>query len=97
MRINKEGYKIIFFSGVVCLLIWWGFYRLLVTDAAIQEDKPLTPRGAGCLTLYFPVDGEEVWEIAKRYGTSPAAIQAENGLGDDGAVGTGMLLIPAVR
>ena len=34
MRINKEGYKIIFFSGVVCLLIWWGFYRLLVTDAA---------------------------------------------------------------
>ena len=69
----------------------------LVTDAAIQEDKPLTPRGAGCLTLYFPVDGEEVWEIAKRYGTSPAAIQAENGLGDDGAVGTGMLLIPAVR
>ena len=69
----------------------------LVTDAAIQEDKPLTPRGAGCLTLYFPVDGEEVWEIAKRYGTSPAAIQAENGLGDDSAVGTGMLLIPAVR
>ena len=34
MRINKGGYKIIFFSGVVCLLIWWGFYRLLVTDAA---------------------------------------------------------------
>ena len=34
MRINKEGYKIIFFSGVVCLLIWWGCCRLLVTDAA---------------------------------------------------------------
>ena len=23
MRINKEGYKIIGISGVVCLLIWW--------------------------------------------------------------------------
>lgn len=28
MRINKEGYKIIAVSGVVCLLIWWTFYHL---------------------------------------------------------------------
>ena len=30
MRINKEGYKIIAVTGVVCLAIWWGFYRLLL-------------------------------------------------------------------
>lgn len=35
MRINKEGYKIIGVSGVVCLLIWWGFYRLLESDASV--------------------------------------------------------------
>lgn len=35
MRINKEGYKIIGVSGVVCLLIWWLFYRLLVNDAGV--------------------------------------------------------------
>ena len=35
MRINKEAYKIIGVSGVVCLLIWWVFYRLLESDASV--------------------------------------------------------------
>lgn len=34
MKINKEGYKIICFSGTVCLLIWWIFYRLLTSQSA---------------------------------------------------------------
>ena len=34
MRINKEGYKIIGISGVVCVLIWWLFYLLLESDAS---------------------------------------------------------------
>ena len=34
MRINKEGYKIIGISGVVCVLIWWLFYHLLESDAS---------------------------------------------------------------
>ena len=36
MRINKEGYKIIGVSGVICLLLWWLFYHLLVRDANIS-------------------------------------------------------------
>lgn len=35
MRINKEGYRIIIFSGVVCVLIWWLFRHLLVHDANV--------------------------------------------------------------
>ena len=69
----------------------------LITEAAVQDQKPVKQRGAGCLTLYFPEPGEQVWEIAKRYSTAPAAILEENGLTDDGAAGEGMLLIPAVR
>ena len=34
MGINKEGYKIIGISGVVCVLIWWLFYHLLESDAS---------------------------------------------------------------
>lgn len=34
MKINKEGYRIIFIAGAVCLLIWWLFYHLLVSHAA---------------------------------------------------------------
>ena len=36
MRINKEGYKIIGVSGVICLLLWWLVYHLLVHDANIS-------------------------------------------------------------
>ena len=34
MRINKEVYKIIGISGVVCVVIWWLFYHLLESDAS---------------------------------------------------------------
>ena len=40
MRINKEGYKIIGISGVVCVLIWWLFYHLLESDASEVLDPP---------------------------------------------------------
>ena len=29
MKINKEGYKIIFVAGAVCLLLWWFIYHLV--------------------------------------------------------------------
>ncbi len=32
MRINKEGYRIIAVSGLVCLLIWWLIYHLLTSQ-----------------------------------------------------------------
>ena len=35
MRINKEGYRIIIISGLVCVLIWWLFRHLLVHDANV--------------------------------------------------------------
>ncbi len=33
MKINKEGYKIIGLSGVVCALFWWLIYHLLTSDS----------------------------------------------------------------
>lgn len=32
MKINKEGYHIIAFSGVACALCWWLIHHLLVSD-----------------------------------------------------------------
>ncbi len=69
----------------------------LITEVAVDENRPVKPKNAGCLTLYFPQQGEQVWDIAKRYSTSPALILQENDLQDDGAVEEGMLLIPAIR
>lgn len=36
MKINKEGYKIILITGVVCLFIWWLFYHLLSTHSSVS-------------------------------------------------------------
>ena len=36
MKINKEGYRIIGVTGAVCLLIWWLFYRLLVSHSSVM-------------------------------------------------------------
>lgn len=35
MRINKEGYRIICISGVVCVLFWWLIHYLIVSDASM--------------------------------------------------------------
>ncbi len=49
------------------------------------------------LKLYFPIDGETAWDIAKRCKTSPDGIIRENGL-DSGTVSGGkMLLIPYIN
>ncbi|MDE7304123.1 MAG: LysM peptidoglycan-binding domain-containing protein, partial [Oscillospiraceae bacterium] len=37
-----------------------------------------------------------LWEIAKKYGTSVAAIMEENDIEDDMVSGKGMILIPIV-
>ena len=46
------------------------------------------------LKLYFAEENEDIWNIAKRYNTSAAAIEAENEVAD-GKV-SGLLLIPIV-
>ncbi|MDE5621554.1 MAG: phosphatidylserine decarboxylase family protein [Alistipes sp.] len=36
MKVNKEGYKIIAISGVVCTLLWWLIRHLLISHAAMS-------------------------------------------------------------
>ena len=58
-----------------------------------DEERP----GKGDVTLVLRCvdDGEQLWDIAKQYATTMAAIRAANGLADDQqAVSAQMLLIP---
>lgn len=48
------------------------------------------------LYIYYADEGENVWDIAKRYNTSPGAIWEENQLEDDALPQKAMLLIPIV-
>lgn len=65
-----------------------------ITALAISdEERP----GKGDVTLVLRCvdDGEQLWDIAKQYATTMAAIRAANGLTDDQqAVSAQMLLIP---
>jgi LysM repeat protein len=65
----------------------------VVTDISVDEEKPRDKGGDYALKLYFTDANEDLWEIAKRYGTSVEAIIDENELDADGAP-SGMLLIP---
>ncbi len=59
----------------------------------------ITDKDTACdvaLTLYFAQDGEDLWEIAKRYRTSLESIVAENGLKDRKKTDRRMLMIPSV-
>ena len=52
--------------------------------------------GDYAIKLYFGVENEDVWEIAKRYSTSVEAVMEENELSGDKLGEGGMLLIPIV-
>lgn len=52
---------------------------------------------AAALTLCFPEAGEELWSIAKRYGTTVDAIMRENGLAGETVEEKRMLLVPRCK
>lgn len=77
---------------ILCIKKWH-----CITDLQPNEEKPKS-RCCGALTLYYPDSGESIWDIAKRYNTSLAAILEENGLENVQTLpGNGMILIPIVE
>ena len=60
MRINKEGYRIICFSGVFCLLLWWLIYHLLVNHAVAFFREPRRVRIHDADLVFAPCDGRVV-------------------------------------
>lgn len=71
-----------------------------ITDISVDETAPREKNDEYALRLYFAESGEELWDIAKRYGASIEQVMEENDIdahvnNDGGAVKDGrMLLIP---
>ena len=75
--------------------IYGNMKRNAVIEIAPQQDKPKKREDEASLTIYYADAGEDVWDIAKKYNTSPEKIAEENGM-DDSEIGSRMmLLIPA--
>lgn len=67
-----------------------------VTEVSFNPDVKKTRDGDYALKLYYGVEGEDIWEIAKKYSTSVKAIMEENDLENRKLTDSGMLLIPIV-
>ena len=68
----------------------------LVTELGIDGENRLVRDGDYALKLYYGVENEAVWDIAKKYSTSVSAILEENHLTEERLAHNGMLLIPIV-
>ncbi|MBR1823982.1 MAG: DUF3794 domain-containing protein [Ruminococcus sp.] len=68
----------------------------VVTDIAIDDSTRKQRDGDYAIKLYFAVDNEDIWDIAKRYSTDVSAVMEENELSGERLESGGMLLIPIV-
>lgn len=67
-----------------------------ITDITVNDAEGKRRGSEFALKLYFAREGEEIWEIAKKYGTSAEAIIEENMLDEEYCTENGMLLIPII-
>lgn len=66
-------------------------HKRIVKNIEILEEKNRDDMAA--LTLYFPLKGEKLWDIARRYGTTAEAIKLENDIDGDAITEEKMILI----
>ncbi|MBE6886104.1 MAG: DUF3794 domain-containing protein [Ruminococcaceae bacterium] len=70
--------------------------RTVLTDVRLDEEHPLERDPAIGLIVYYADAGERIWDIAKRYRTSAAAVQEENETESEILPNRCMLMIPMV-
>lgn len=68
--------------------------RKLITTINVNEDNIKSKESCYAIKLYYAEQGEDLWEIAKKFSTSISAIAQENELADSTRLQRGMLLIP---
>ncbi|MCL2754119.1 MAG: DUF3794 domain-containing protein [Oscillospiraceae bacterium] len=68
----------------------------IIKEIAVNSDVPKTKDNEYALKLYYSEKGEDVWQIAKRFGSSAQAIISENDMESEKVTAPSMLLIPIV-
>lgn len=65
-----------------------------ITEVFCDESRPKSKETQAALTVYYADNGENLWDIAKKYSTSMHEIKSENNLESDILNDGGMILIP---
>lgn len=76
-------------------LIFDASKKRIISDISCDEAKKKKKRSAA-LTIYFAQQGEEIWEIARKYNTRVDLICAENNINSDCVEQNQKLYIPSV-
>lgn len=66
----------------------------MITGVTAMEDMPKVREDDAALRIYFADERESVWDVAKRYNTSVAAILEQNEIDDETLSAGEMILIP---
>lgn len=75
-----EGDKLYISCELYPVMTIFEKYKARVLDSAtINKDKEID-RDKSCVCVYFPKDGDTLWEIAKRYHTTENKIASQNDL-----------------
>lgn len=71
--------------------------HVCLSDLEVDGENKLVRDGDYALKLYYGVEHEDIWDIAKRCHTSVDAIMEENELAEEQLANAGMLFIPIVH
>ena len=77
----------------VCLALFGEKEAEAVASSSIHTDKAVTRTSGFGIVLYYPMRGETLWSVAKKYRTTEERLSAANG-GIKEPSGTGALIIP---
>lgn len=65
----------------------------LIVDIKVKEDKPINKLNHGAMTVYFASEGENIWDIARRYFANVEEIKEINEIGENTLSNDKMILI----
>ena len=56
--------------------------RIESLDTSVLKKDREIKKDAGCVRVYFPKEGDTLWEIAKKYHVTMQALREQNSLDD---------------
>ena len=85
------------FEAVLCLTVMEKQNESCLMEIRFDRDNPLCETDRPFMTLYYPHDGEQIWDIARKYHTTCEQICTANHITSDAVHGEKVLLIPQNR
>lgn len=83
VRPELDGDKIHISAEVFVALSVVDKERIRVLDSSVLKKDREIKKDAGCVRVYFPREGDTLWEIAKKYHTTMSTLREQNSLSDD--------------